>query len=192
MATDFVVYYTTGFLGLFLVFFAFGGALLIWRSLLGARFSDLGSLPLVVAYGAAIAELAMLCFVSSYLDFSDRVSRGVFSEPQRWSVVPGRTLYLVLLTSWIVLPFLSLVAVPVAAIAIRRQCLHLATVGMVAFVFWITLSLGLFALAEKSEWERTHLAEAIVAVLKGFLPGILLVVVPFFLSLSIFARYRQQ
>ncbi len=63
---------------------------------------------------------------------------------------------------------------------------------MVALGFWITLSLSLFALAEKSEWERTHLAEAIVEVLKGFLPGILLVVVPFFLSLSIFARYRQH
>ncbi len=99
MATDFLVYYTTGSAGILLAFFTLGGALLIWRSLLGKRFSDLGGMPLVVAYGAAIAGLAMLCFVSSYLDFSDRVSRGVFSEPQRWSVVPGRTLYLVLLTS---------------------------------------------------------------------------------------------
>jgi hypothetical protein len=190
MATDFIVYYTTGWLGLVLAFFTLGGALVIWRALLGDMLSDLGGLPIVVAYGSAIVGLAMLCFVDSCLDFSDRVTRGVFSEPQRWSVVPNWTLYLLLLALWIVLPGLTLVAVPMAAVAIRRRCFRLPIVGLVSLAWWITLSIGLYALAEKSEWQRLHHAEAIVGVLKGFLPGILLVVLPFFLSLSIFARYR--
>src|SRR5262245_39626408 len=98
-----------------------GTAFLIWHALLGETFGDLGVTPLVVAYASAIAGLMVLCFAYSYLDFSDRVSRGVLSEPQRWSVVPGWTLYLVLLGLWIVLPGLTLVCVPLAAALIRRR-----------------------------------------------------------------------
>jgi hypothetical protein len=191
MATDGIVYLTLGPYGLLLAFVTLGGALVIWRGLLGETFAESGLLPLAVAYASALAGLLALSFAFSYLQFSDLVARGLFSESQRWSVMPGRLLYAVLLHLWIVLPGLTLVCVPLAAMLIRRRRLGFLAVGMIALGLWVAPSVALYAVAEKTEWERTHFFEQAAAVLAGMLPAILLVPLPFFLSLSLLAG-RQQ
>src|SRR5262245_32949219 len=191
MATDGVVYLMLGPYGLLLAFFTLGGALVIWRGLLGETFAELGLLPLAVAYASALAGLSALSFAFSYLQFSDLVARGLFSESQRWSVVPGKFLYAVLFHLWIVLPSLTLVCVPPAAMLIRRRRFGSLAVGMIALALWVAPSVALYAVAEKTEWERTHFFEQVASVLIGILPGILLVPVPFFLSLALLTRRRQ-
>jgi hypothetical protein len=191
MATDGVVYLMLGPYGLLLAFFTLGGALVIWRGLLGETFAELGLLPLAVAYASALAGLSALSFAFSYLQFSDLVARGLFSESQRWSVVPGRFLYAVLFHLWIVLPSLTLVCVPPAAMLIRRRRFGSLAVGMIALALWVAPSVALYAVAEKTEWERTHFFEQVASVLIGLLPGILLVPVPFFVSLALLTRRRQ-
>jgi hypothetical protein len=74
---------------------------------------------------------------------------------------------------------------------IRRRRLGFLAVGMIALGLWVAPSVALYAVAEKNEWERTHFFEQAAAVLAGMLPAILLVPLPFFLSLSLLAG-RQQ
>lgn len=191
MAGDWTVYWLTSGFGLILIGAAIGLAFMIWRAMLGADFPVIGFKPLALAYLYAGIGLVGTNFVGCYMDFSNRVADGLLSEHQRWSIVPGWTIYATILLLVVVLPFLVLVGVPVMAASLKRALLTPKNIVLGTLVLWLALtSLGWVAL--DNAWHRTHRLESFMMWLKDLLPGILFIAVPFMLAIYRGSRiYRR-
>lgn len=192
MAGDWAVYWLTSSFGLIVIGAVIGISFAIWRGILSSDFATIGFRPLALAYLCAGIGYVGINFVGCYLDFSNRVAEGLLSEHQRWSVVPGWTMYATVLLLVIVLPLLALVGVPVTAIVLKRALLTPKNIAVCTLVVLLALSsLGFFF--PGNEWHRTHRLESFVMWLKTLLPAILFVALPFMLTVYKVARpYRLQ
>jgi hypothetical protein len=181
MATDFLVYWMMQPFGLTLVGLSVAIPFLLWWLVLGKAFATVGFKPLVAGCACAAIGLLIVNFSSAYADFSARVARGLLEEGQRWALVPGWTLYTSVLSLILVIPLMALGA-PYAALLIRLRKLNFVVVALSLLGLWLALSLVLWAMPF-NEWHRTHRAESLIRWLREFLPGILLVAVPFLLGI---------
>lgn len=182
MPADWLFYWLTRPGGLILIGIAVGIPFLIWRTTLGPKCAAIGSKPLAFAYLYAGIGLVAMVFAGSYGQFSGSVAAGMLPEAQRWSIVPGWTIYMTVLSLVPVLPLLGLIAVPVAASLLKRACLTLRNIGLCALVAWLALVILLWSLPG-NEWERTHRLESFLTSLESLLPGILFVALPFMLGI---------
>lgn len=182
MPTDFIFYWMVQPYGLGLITLAIAISFLFWRLVLGGAFSYVGFKPLVAGYAAALVGLSLQSFLSSYIEFSTRVSSGVLTEAERWSIVPGWTIYLGVLSLVVALPILGAIGVPWSAALVKRNWLGYRSIFTTVFVVWLSLALVLWLLPG-NEWHRTHRLQSFTMGLKEMLPGILLVGLPFLLAI---------
>jgi len=191
MATDFLVYWLTRPLGLLLIAAMIAVPFIFWRVLLGRAYATIGLLPLVLAYAAALAGLVAVAFACAYLEFSSRVADGLLAEDERWSLVPGWTIYMVVLSSVCVLPVIGLVGVPVGAWLVRSNRLSYGIIMALATGFWLTLPMIFWAFP-LSQWHRIHRLEAFAMILGEILPGVLFVALPFLIGLRLAVGSRRR
>jgi hypothetical protein len=188
--SDWLFYWMTRPTGLVLIAAAIAVPFGIWRVVLGRTFSGIGYAPLAAAYGLATVGLFANNFASSYLEFSSRVAEGVLPEAQRWSIVPGWTLYVSVLSLIAVLPLVGLVGVPLSASLLRVRRLTPASIGITVAAVWVALVLAAWTFPS-NEWHRTHRAESLGMWLKELAPGVLLVALPFLSGVYVTTRrYR--
>jgi hypothetical protein len=181
MPTDWLAYWMTRPWGLVLVAVAVALPFGLWRLVLGHTHSAVGFKPLVLGYLCAGAGSAVLAFTSSYFEFSERVANGVLPESQRWSIVPGWSVYLGVLSLTIVLPLLGLIGVPFSAVLVRRRCLTIKTIIVSALVCWLFLATFVW-MFPGNEWHRTHRFESFTVFLSALAPGMVLIALPFLLA----------
>jgi len=182
MATDWLVYWLISPLGAILFAAAVGLPIIMWRLTLGSDFAAIGSKPLALGYLYAGIGLTGVNFVACYMDFSSRVASGILAESQRWSVVPGWTLYSTILTLVIVLPLLGVVGVPVVASVLKRALLTPGNIAIFTLTVWLALS-GLGWCFPGNEWHRAHRLESFLMWLQNLLPGTLFIALPFMLAI---------
>jgi hypothetical protein len=174
MATDWLVYYMMQPLGLTLIGLAIAIPFVFWRLVLGNAFARAGFTPLVVAYTCVAFGLLVANLMSSYLDFSRRVSIGLLEESQRWSLIPGWTIYGAVISLIFLLPLLAIVGVPLCALLLRMQRLTYVNIAVAAIALWLLLALVGWAVPRNSVSFTGWLIE--------LLPSIVLIVVPFFVG----------
>ena len=191
MPTDFLVYWLTRPLGLLLIAAMIAVPFIFWRVLLGKAYAAIGLLPLVAAYAAALAGLVAAAFAFAYLEFSSRVADGLLAEDERWSLVPGWTIYMVVLSSVFVLPVMGLVGVPVGAWLVRSNRLSYGIIMVTTIGFWLTLT-TIFWAFPLNHWHQTHRLESFVRILGEFLPGVLFVAMPFLIALRLAVGPRRR
>lgn len=192
MPTDWLFFWLTRPGGLALIGVAVALPFLIWRAMLGRAFSEIGIKPLAYAYLWAAIGLALMSFAGSYFEFSGRVASGILPETQRWSIVPGWSIYIAVLSLIFVLPLLGLVGVPLAAALLKRG--HLTPLKIASCVLVVSLTLTVLGSAfPGNEWHRTHRFESFVMGLKGILPGMIFIALPFMLAIYLTSRqYRLR
>jgi hypothetical protein len=181
MATDFLVYWMTRPSGLALMGLALIIPFVLWRLVLGKAFAVVGFGPLGVGYLCAAAGFFAITFIFAYMEFSARVSSGLLREDQRWSIVPGWTLYIGLISLIFVLPLMALGA-PYAALLLRLRQLTYASMTASAAGLWLALGLLIWAIP-LNEWHRTHRLQSFIWWLREILPGVVLIAVPFLLGI---------
>jgi hypothetical protein len=191
MPTDWLFYWMTLPLGLAII----GGAILLpfgfWRSILGSTYSHIGIRPYIAGYVASLIGLMLLSFTSSYLEFSGRAAAGILNESQRWTIVPGWTIYIGVLSLIFVLPLLGLIGVPVSAFLLKRRLLNFRNIALILALLWLTLTCQSWAFPS-NEWHRTHRLLSFTSTLTSLIPGIALVAFPFLLGIYGTAhRYRD-
>jgi hypothetical protein len=164
---------------------------LFWRLLLAKTFGAIGYKPLAVGYSFAALGLVITNFASAYLEFNSRVSKNVLSEAQRWSAVPGWTVYLTVLSLIFALPLIGLLGVPVSAILLRLRRLTYANIAALVLVFWCGLALIAWALPT-NEWHRTHCLESLMLWVTEIAPSALLVALPFLVGIYFTSRSFRQ
>ncbi|WP_243368234.1 hypothetical protein [Microvirga solisilvae] len=191
MALDFVFLWLTGPGGLLLIGMGIIVPFLFWPLLLGTHYRAIGLMPLTVAYVSALTGLIVMSLVYGYVEFSARVEKGILSETQRWSVVPGWTLYSTFLSLIIVLPALGLIAVPFGAWLLRNRRLHLKSIIISLTVFSVGLA-TLFWAFPANDWHRTHRLESFGDWLADTFIHLTFIGAPFLASLSIFAPRRKD
>ena len=167
MAPDYLFYWMTLPAGLLLIGVAAGLPFFLWRKLLQESFSQYGFTPLALAYFAAAVGLVVNNFAFSYLEFSSRVAKDMLQEAERWSTVPGWTIYTSVLALIIVLPLLGLVAVPASAYLLKLRKLNLFTISLGILTAWLMLCLFFWALPS-NDWHKTHRLESLLMILKEF------------------------
>lgn len=182
MPTDWLFYWMTLPSGLALIGLATGIPFIIWRLVLGRAYTEIGFKPLVAAYVCAIAGLAAMAFISSHFEFNSRVAQGVLPEAQRWSTVPGWSIYLAVLSLIFVLPLAGLVGTPLSALLLRLRRFTYANIAIATVALWLSLAVLAWVL-EVNEWHRTHSFESFFMFLKDLVPSILLIALPFLLSI---------
>jgi len=192
MPTDWLFYWMTLPSGLAAIAAAIALPFVIWAALLGKARSAVGYKPLAFAYLLAGVGLLLLNFGSSYVEFNSRVASNVLPEPQRWSTVPGWTVYTFVLSLVIALPILGLLGVPVAALLLRAQRLSPAIVAFCLVALWLLLS-GIAWAFLGNEWHRTYRVESLLSILSGFALPIAFVGIPFFGGIYAGSRrYRAE
>lgn len=191
MATDWLFYWMTRPSGLALIGLAVLVPFIFWRLLLGNAFAGVGFAPLAVAYACAALGLLLVNFGTSYVEFSSRASAGLLQEAQRWSIVPGWTIYSAMISLIYVLPLLAIVAVPLAALLLRARKLKYLNIAIAAVTLWLGLAV-LAWFSPINEWQRTHRIASFVGLLRELLPGIVLVAVPFFLGVHGLTRSARR
>jgi nucleoside permease NupC len=182
MPTDWLYYWMLQPYGLALIASAVAIPFLFWRVVLGGVFSSVGFKPLVAGYVAALVGLLLHSFLFSYIEFTDRVSNGILPETDRWSTVPGWTIYQGVLSLVVVLPILGVIGVPWTAALVKRSWLGYRTIFTTVFVVWLSLALVMWLLPG-NEWHRTHRLQSFTMWLKELLPGVLLVGLPFLFAI---------
>jgi hypothetical protein len=183
MPTDFLFYWMTGPAGLTIIGLALAAPFVLWRLVLGAEFRPIGFGPLVLAYACTAVGYLALMFASAYADFSARVARGILAEEQRWSIVPGWTIYTLVLFLIVLLPFLTLAA-PYAALLLRLRVLKWSSIIASAVGLWIALGLLMWLITLAGKPVE---AELLIVWLRELLPGIVLVVLPFLMGVYLAA-----
>lgn len=190
MPPDWLFYWMTRPTGLALMVAAVAVPFIVWRLVLGRTFARIGYAPLGVGYCLATLGLLALTFISSHLQFSARVAKNVLPEAQRWSTVPGWTVYASVLSLVIVLPILGLLGVPLSALLLRLRRFTLASIGATVIAVWLALVVVAWAFPG-NEWHRSNRIESLVMWLKELAPGVLLVALPFLAGIYIMSRgYR--
>ena len=187
MATDGLLYMMTQPFGLLLIALHVAVPFLIWWMILDEVLSKVSFKPLVAGYVAALVGLLINCFLSSYIEFTDRVSSGILSEIDRWSIVPAWTMQLGLLSLVLVLPILGFIGVPWYAALVKRGRLGILNIFGSVSVLWLSLALVMWLLPA-NEWHRTHRLASFIMGLKDMLPGILFVGLPFSFAILWVAR----
>ncbi|MBV8034944.1 MAG: hypothetical protein JOY88_07750 [Pelomonas sp.] len=84
--------------------------------------------------------LAVISFGSAYFEFSNRVASGALKEAERWTIVPGWSIYLAVLSLLFVLPLIALVGVPLSALLLRLRRLTYPVIAGGTTAFWLALS----------------------------------------------------
>jgi hypothetical protein len=101
-------------------------------------------MPLAVGYASASVALLFINLVDNYFEFSSRVGIGQLQETQRWSTVPGWTIYSALLSLITVLPLLAIIGVPLSVVLLRTQKMTLIIVTLIALpVVFLAPDIGL-------------------------------------------------
>jgi hypothetical protein len=187
MPTDWLFFWMVQPYGLGLIALAIAIPFLFWRLVLGGAFSAVGFKPLVAGYIAALVGLSVQSLLSSYIEFSVRVSNGVLAEPERWSIVPGWAIYLGVLSLVVVLPILGAIGVPWSAALVKRNWLGYRSIFGTVLLVWLSLAL-LVWLLPSNEWHRTHRLESFALGLKDLVPSVLLVGLPFLFAIFFATR----
>lgn len=189
MATDWLFYWTTLPFGL--IFFGIAVTLpwWLWRWLLGPEYDRIGVMPYAAGYLAALAGLLVVSFGYAYHDFTGLPADGVFAQTRWWTFVPGRGIYMMVLSLLFVLPLLALVGVPVAAVLIRRHWFNFRTVLAVVAIVSSAMTYLVWS-TPPNNWSKTHPLEWFTSVLTGLLPGVLMVALPFLLAIQYAVRLR--
>jgi hypothetical protein len=191
MALDWLFYWMTEPLGLAAIALAVAVPFILWRLVLGQVFGRIGFKPLVAAYALAAPGLLLVNFVSSHIEFSSRVTDGLLQETQRWSIVPGWTVYGSVISLLFVLPLLGLVGVPVSGLLLKLRRLSFKTIGMVGLASWLTLALVAWSIPT-NDWDRDHRLESLTLWLTELAPGVACVALPFLLGVYFASRsYRH-
>lgn len=192
MATDWLVYWLLGPIGLGLIGLVLLASFTIWQSALGKSRPGVGAKPLALGYAAATLGLAIGSLVSSYAEFSERARLGLLGELQRWEVVPGWTIYNMVISLVFVLPLLAFVCAPACASLLRRRRLSVPTILASATALWLAVATVFWAIPT-NHWERTHRLEHFQRLLGEFSYGIVLIVLPFMFSVHAATRtYRRS
>jgi hypothetical protein len=178
MPADWLFYWMTLPGGLAVIALAIALPFLVWRAVLGPAFLNVRYAPLGLGY--FLASLGMLAFTfgSSYLEFSSRVSSNVLPEQQRWSIVPGWTIYMSVLSLVAVLPLVGVFGVPVSALLVRFRRFSIRTILAVLLLSWLSLALVLW-LFPSNQWEQTHRFEALSKWITALGPAIFAIGAPF-------------
>lgn len=182
MPTDWRVSWLTSGMGLALIATAVLVPFFIWRTMLGEAFTDIGDKPLVLAYAWVAVGLVGMSFVGCYMEFSGRVASGLLRETQRWSIVPGWTIYATMMWLVFVLPLLGLIGVPAVASLLTRGLLTPRAIAVRVLALWLALTIVGWALPD-NEWHRTHRLESFMMGAKELLPGMFFIVVPFIVAI---------
>lgn len=191
MALDWLFYWMTEPLGLAVIALAVAVPFILWRLVLGQTFRHIGFKPLLAAYALAALGLLVVTFVSSWFEFSARVTDGLLQETQRWSIVPGWMVYGTVISLLFVLPLLGLVGVPVAALLLKLRRLSFRSIGVVVLASWLALALGAWFIPT-NDWDRDHRLESLTLWLTELAPGVALVALPFLLGVYLASRaYRH-
>jgi hypothetical protein len=160
--------------------------------MLGPAFTEIGIKPLAFGYLCAALGLVLISFIACSIEFSSRAAGGLLQETQRWSIVPGWTFYVAILSLIFVLPLLGLVGVPVAAAFLKRRLLTPRNIAVFVLVLWLVLTILGWALPG-NEWQRTHRLESFMMGAKDLLPGILFIALPFMFAIHSRSRaYRLR
>jgi len=191
MPTDWLFYWMTLPTGLAAIASAVALPFLLWRAVLGRSFPGIGYKPLATAYAFAAAGLLVSNFASAYLEFNSRVAKNILPEAQRWSTVPGWTIYTSVLSLVVVLPLVGLLGVSVSGLLLRYRRLSFVNIGAALLVAWLALVLVVWAFPS-NEWHRTHRLESLTMWLSELAPSILLVGLPFLAGIYVASRtYRN-
>ncbi|MBA3595487.1 MAG: hypothetical protein M3Q12_01840 [Pseudomonadota bacterium] len=191
MALDWLFYWMTEPRGLAAITLAVTLPFILWRLVLGKTFRPVGFKPLVAAYALAALGLLTVNFATSHIEFSARVADKLLQEAQRWSIVPGWTVYVTVISLLYVLPLLGLVAVPVSALLLRLRRLSLKTIVLAVLASWLTLALIAWSIPT-DDWDRGRRLESLTLWLTELAPGVVLVALPFLLGVYLASRrYRH-
>ena len=191
MPADWLFYWMTLPTGLAVIAAGVALPFFLWRAVLGRALSGVGYKPLAAAYGLAAMGLVMVNFASAYLEFSSRVAKNILPEAQRWSTVPGWTVYTSVLSLVVVLPLLGLLGVPVSALLLRFRRLSIWSIGAASVVTCLAVVFVAWSFPG-NEWHRTNRSESLGLWLKELAPGILLVALPFLAGVYLASgRYRN-
>jgi hypothetical protein len=180
--TDWLFYSMTQPSGVALIALAVAVPFAIWRLMLGKQYAEIGIAPLIVAYTCAFVGLAVVSFASSYLEFSNRVSRGILLEEQRWSTVVGWSIYFAVLSLIMVLPLIGLLGVPLSALLLRFRRLTYVSIAVAVVTLWLSLVVLAWAFPGNA-WHTEHRFESFNMWLKELLPAVMLVGLPFLLGI---------
>ncbi len=151
----------------------------LWRLVLGGDFRAIGFGPLVLAYACTALGYVIVTFASAYLDFNGRVASGLLAEEQRWSIVPGWTIYTMVLFLTLLLPFLMLAA-PYTALLLRLRMPRWRSIFASALGCWVALSLLMWMITLDGKPPEVKL---LIVWLRELLPAIGFVFVPFLLGI---------
>lgn len=191
MALDWLFYWMTEPLGLAAIALAIALPFVLWRVVLGQTFRHIGFKPLLAAYALAALGLLTVNFATAHIEFSSRVADKLLQEAQRWSLVPGWTVYGAVISLLFVLPLLGLVAVPVSALLLRLRRLSLTTIGIAVLASWLTLVLIAWSIPS-DDWDRDHRLESLTLWLTELAPGVVLVALPFLLGVYLASRFYRH
>jgi hypothetical protein len=153
--TDWVVYWMIGPAGLLIIGIAAALSVFLWSIVLGHASTRVGIRPLLIGYACGASGLLLCSFLQSFHEFSNRASEGVLQEAQRWSIVPGWTLYLSVLSLIYALPLATIVGVPTTALLLRMGKFTYASMAAKAVVIWLSLAILLWAFPTNA-WHRIH------------------------------------
>jgi len=189
--TDWVVYWMMGPAGFFLIGMALGLSLFVWFVVLGSTSIQIGVRPLLIGYACGAFGHLACNFLWSYNEFSKRVSTGLLEEAQRWSIVPGWTVYASVLTLIYVLPLATVIGVPISALLLRIGRLTYVSVAVTAIMLWLSFAIIVWALPT-NDWQRTHRLASFKMIVTDLLPSIVLTAVPFLLGIYVTSRSARR
>lgn len=182
MASDWLFYYMVQPFGLIAIAMGVGLPFLLWRLILGQTFHSVGFKPLAFGYLLAAGGLFIYNLISSYFEFSARVSTQMLSEADRWSTVPGWTVYITVLSLIFVLPLLGLLAAPLSAALLRFRRFSVLSIFVFVAGSWLLVALVGW-LTPSNQWHETHRLESLRVWLMDLLPGFVCVGLPFLLGI---------
>jgi hypothetical protein len=189
MATDWLVYWMTRPAGLALIALAVAFPFAIWRIFLGRSFSRVGFAPLAAGYALSGIGLYLGSMAWSCIEFSSRVRSGALAETERWSIVPGWSVYFSVLSLIGVLPMLGLLGVPASAWLTRRHCLNHKSIAMALGILWVVLALVAWSIPS-NEWHQTHRLQSLGTWLSTVGVSVFTVGLPFLYGIYFIARRR--
>ena len=190
MPTDFLYYWLVQPLGLASLSAITAVSFLAWRLVLGPAYRVYGPKPLAVAYAVAVCGHALLNFYFSNQEFTARVSRNVLEEASRWSIVPGWTLYMSVLTLLLLLPLLVVLSALAAAL-LRSRKYSYRVVATISLGFVVLAGVGVWWFSSGSWMLIDHLA-LLAATLGAAAFAVALTVLPFLAAIGHFARARTN
>ncbi len=190
MPSDFLYYWLVQPLGIAALIAVVASSFAVWRVVLGPEHHRYGFKPLVVAYSSALCGHTLLNFYFSHQEFNNRVARSVLQEPQRWSIVPGWTLYVGVLTLLLLLPLLLLLSAFAAAL-LRSRKLSYRTIALTNLSLAVFISVAMWWFSSGTWLLKDHL-ELLASTLVSATIVIALTVLPFLGIIGYLANARSK